>query len=88
MDRETETETVRRMEEARGAQLGTGETLDWFDPTMLPWQQYGRALLLFQSVWGLEHVCECACVCGYDCIKPNTGFHVGNSKVHGFMLEP
>lgn len=61
MDRKTDTE----ISEWRGwwwcvgggAQPGTGETpLDWFDPTKLPWQQYGRALLLFQAAWGLGHV--------------------------------
>lgn len=66
--------------------------LDWSDPTVLPWQQYGRALLLFQATWGPEHVCECEsmamCVCAreceHECIKSNTGFHVGNNKVRGF----
>ena len=72
--------------------------LEWSDPTALPWQQYGRALLLFQATWGPEHVCKCesmamcvcvcVCVCAseceHDCIKSNTGFHVGNNKVRGF----
>lgn len=45
-----------------GLSLEQERPLDWFDPATLPWQQNGRALLLFQAAWGAQCVCVCVSV--------------------------
>ena len=56
---EVERENKNPDGESQGREVGwVGRPLDWSDPTALPWQQYGRALLLFQATWGPKHVCR------------------------------
>lgn len=43
-----------------GRSLEQERRLDWFDPAVLPWQQYERALLLLQAAWGVKRVSVCA----------------------------
>lgn len=98
MDRETETQTVQ-VSGGRWGGLGGSGCSAWnkrdrstgLTRPCYPGNSTGelcccsrlhgdRSMCASVRVWP----CVCARECEHECIKSNTGFHVGNNKVRGF----
>lgn len=66
-----------------GSQPGTGETARLVWPGHVTLATEWESFVAVPGCMG-SGVCMCVCLCGYKCIKSNTGFLSANNKAHGF----
>ena len=77
----TEKQKPRRCKWAEGGGVG-GETARLVWPDRVTLATVRESFVAVPGYMGTEACVPCACE--HECIKSNTGFHVGNNKVRGF----